>query len=118
MDQLQNIVNQTAINTRSISQQLGIIASAVTDLKAHADQTDPGIGRLPEPVDCLDPEHRQNVVQGPLDRKHSLPKYDDCGQGTNDGDVEDDPVSMRPLQAPIKEEGNENGNRQTDRNSE
>lgn len=40
MDQLQNIVNQTAINTRSISQQLGIIASAVTDLKAHADQTD------------------------------------------------------------------------------
>lgn len=40
MDQLQNIVNQTAINTHSISKQLGIIASAVTDLKAHAAQTD------------------------------------------------------------------------------
>ena len=63
MDQLQNIVNQTALNTRSISQQLGIIASAVTDLKAHADQTDQKIEDMGNRMTGWEERERINRAQ-------------------------------------------------------
>ena len=63
MDQLQNIVNQTAINTRSISQQLGIIASAVTDLKAHADQPDQKIEDMGNRMTGWEERERINRAQ-------------------------------------------------------
>lgn len=63
MDQLQNIVNQTALNTRSISQQLGIIASAVTDLKAHAAQTDQKIEDMGNRMTGWEERERINRAQ-------------------------------------------------------
>lgn len=40
MNSLVNVVNQTAVNTKSVSEQLGIISSAIIGLKTHASETD------------------------------------------------------------------------------
>lgn len=40
MNSLMSIVNQTALNTKSVSDQLGIISSAIVSLKNHANSTD------------------------------------------------------------------------------